>query len=74
MIGDLSDILIFYSCSIIVDAAVRRHRAQKAFLRATAALRWMNARAAVLQGQRAQEAHGPALLQIRNALRAVSSA
>jgi hypothetical protein len=59
--------------SIIVDAAVRRHRAQKAFLRATAALRWMNARAAVLQGQRAQEAHGPALLQIRNALRTVSS-
>lgn len=60
------------SHSIIIDAAVRRHRAQKAFLRATAALRWMNARAAVLQGHRAQEAHEPALQQIRNALRLVS--
>jgi hypothetical protein len=59
--------------SIIIDAAIRRHKAQKAFLRATAALRWMNARASVLQGRRAQEAHEPALLQIRNALRTVSS-
>jgi len=71
---DVSDGFFFFDFySIIIDAAVRRHRAQKAFLRATAALRWMNARAAILQGQRAQEAHEPALLQIREALRTVSS-
>lgn len=58
--------------SIIIDAAVRRHRAQKAFLQATAALRWVNARASILQGQRPQAGHAPALQHIRNALRAVS--
>ncbi|RXK33780.1 hypothetical protein BBD39_07745 [Arsenophonus endosymbiont of Bemisia tabaci Asia II 3] len=57
---------------IIVDAAVRRHRAQKTFLRATAALRWVNSRAAILQGQRAQAIHEPALQQISIALQAVS--
>ncbi|KAM0705495.1 hypothetical protein Q7P35_006854 [Cladosporium inversicolor] len=55
---------------IIIDAAVRRHRAQKAFLKATAAVRWMNARASILQGQRPQAGHEPALQHIRGALRA----
>lgn len=57
--------------SIIIDAAMRRHNAQKAFLRATAALRWINSRAAILQGHRTQAIHEPALQQIRNALQVV---
>ncbi|EMC92137.1 hypothetical protein BAUCODRAFT_277169 [Baudoinia panamericana UAMH 10762] len=55
---------------IIMDAAVRRFRAQKLYLQATAALRWINSRAAILQGQRAHAGHGPALQQIRSTLRA----
>ncbi|TKA63957.1 hypothetical protein B0A55_09505 [Friedmanniomyces simplex] len=56
--------------SIIVDAAMRRFRAQKIYLRATAALRWVNSRAAVLQGQKPHAGHAPALQQIRNVFRA----
>lgn len=66
---DCSDLSI--ENRIIVDAAVRRHRAQKVFLRATAALRWVNSRAAILQGQRVQAIHQHALHQIRLALQAV---
>ncbi|KAF2765601.1 hypothetical protein EJ03DRAFT_319167 [Teratosphaeria nubilosa] len=55
---------------IIIDAAVRRFKAQKLYLQITAALRWMNARAAILQGQRPHAGHAPALQQIRSALRA----
>ncbi|OQN98557.1 hypothetical protein B0A48_15819 [Cryoendolithus antarcticus] len=54
---------------IIIDASVRRHRAKKIYARATAALRWVNARNALLQGQRAHAGHAPALQQIRNNLR-----
>jgi hypothetical protein len=57
--------------SVIVDAAVRRFKAQKIYLRATAALRWVNSRAAVLQGQRPHAGHAGALLQIRGTLRTV---
>ncbi|RMX89881.1 hypothetical protein D0869_00530 [Hortaea werneckii] len=57
---------------IIVDAAARRFKAQKLYLQATAALRWINSRSAILQGQRAPAGHAPALQQIRNTLCAVS--
>ncbi|KAI6868268.1 hypothetical protein KC338_g1889 [Hortaea werneckii] len=53
---------------IITDAAVRRFKAQKLYLQATAALRWINSRNAILQGQRAHAGHAPALQQIRNTL------
>lgn len=59
---------------IIADAATRRFRAQKIYLRATAALRWVNSRTAILQGHRPHAGHAPALQQIRNTLRAVRSA
>ncbi|KAK3702267.1 hypothetical protein LTR37_014978 [Vermiconidia calcicola] len=54
---------------IVTDAAVRRFKAQRIYLRATAALRWINSRAAVLQGQRAHAGHAAALQQVRNTLR-----
>lgn len=57
---------------IIADAAIRRFKAQKLYLRATAALRWVNARTTILQGQRPHAGHAPALQQIRNQLRNVS--
>ncbi|KAK0945253.1 hypothetical protein LTR29_003345 [Friedmanniomyces endolithicus] len=55
---------------IIVDAAMRRFRAQKIYLRATAALRWVNSRGAVLQCRKPHAVHAPALQQIRNVFRA----
>lgn len=57
---------------IIVDAAIRRFKAQKIYLKAVAALRWLNARQAVLAGQRAHVGHAAALGQVRGQLRAVS--
>lgn len=65
--------MLIINCRIITDASLRRFRAQKIYLRATAALRWVNSRNAVLQGQRAHAGHALALQQIRNTLRAVSS-
>nr|POE56297.1 hypothetical protein CFP56_50841 [Quercus suber] len=58
---------------VLTDAAVRRFKAQKLYLQVTAALRWVNSRAAILQGQRPHARHAPALQQIRNTLRAVST-
>lgn len=57
---------------IILDASVRRFKAQQIYLRATAALRWVASRHAILGGQQAQPVHQPALQQILNTLRAVS--
>ncbi|WPH01451.1 Hypothetical protein R9X50_00429700 [Acrodontium crateriforme] len=54
---------------IISDAAVRRFKAQKIYLRATAALRWVNSRSAILKGQRPHAGHAAALQQIQSALR-----
>ncbi|EME46263.1 hypothetical protein DOTSEDRAFT_125391 [Dothistroma septosporum NZE10] len=54
---------------IIVDASMRRFRAQNIYLRATAVLRWINARNSILQGQRPHAGHAPALQQIRDQLR-----
>ena len=58
---------------IIIDASIRRFKAQRVYLRATAALRWINARNQILRGQRATAGHGPALEQVRQQLRQVSS-
>ncbi|KAK8207923.1 hypothetical protein M8818_004176 [Zalaria obscura] len=55
---------------VIVDASTRRFRAQKIYLRATAALRWINSRNAILREQKPRPEHGPALQQIANTLRA----
>lgn len=55
-----------------MDASTRRFRAQKIYLRATAALRWINSRNAILREQKPRPEHGPALQQIANTLRAVS--
>ncbi|KAJ9664258.1 hypothetical protein H2201_005250 [Coniosporium apollinis] len=38
--------------SVILDASVRRFKSQRTYLRATAAMRWINARNAVLSGPR----------------------
>ena len=57
---------------IIVDAAIRRFKAQKIYLRAAAALRWVNSRNQVLQGRSAGGSVSPVLQQLRNNLRVVS--
>ncbi|EME83424.1 uncharacterized protein MYCFIDRAFT_203630 [Pseudocercospora fijiensis CIRAD86] len=54
---------------IILDASVRRFMAQKIYLRAAAALRWISSRNAILQGAPPSPGHAPALQQIRYTLR-----
>ena len=56
---------------IIIDAAVRRFRVQKSYLQATAALRWINSRNAILGGRSPRASHAPALQTIDNTLRTV---
>ncbi|MCJ1362164.1 hypothetical protein MMC16_001266 [Acarospora aff. strigata] len=55
---------------IMLDASARRFQAQRIFLRATAAIRWVNARHAVLQGQKPHAGHAPGLQIADNNLRA----
>ncbi|KZF19035.1 hypothetical protein L228DRAFT_251593 [Xylona heveae TC161] len=55
---------------IIVDASARRFKAQKIYLRATAAMRWINSRNAVLQGQKPHAGHAASLRAIDATLRA----
>ncbi|KAI9663774.1 MAG: hypothetical protein M1821_007264 [Bathelium mastoideum] len=55
---------------VIIDAAVRRFRVHKSYLQATAALRWINSRNAVLGGRSPHAGHAPALQTIDNTLRA----
>ncbi|MCJ1232824.1 hypothetical protein MMC14_000778 [Varicellaria rhodocarpa] len=55
--------------SVLLDAGSRRFQAQKIYQRASAALRWMNARAAILQGQQPHAGHTPALQQAEYNLR-----
>lgn len=57
----------------MLDASARRFQAQRIFLRATAALRWVNSRDAILQGQKPHAGHAPALQAADNDLRAVST-
>ena len=56
---------------IITDAAVRRFKAQKIYLRATVCLRWVNARMAILQGRRPESRDAQRLAQIGNTFRTV---
>lgn len=58
--------------SVILDASIRRFRCQKVYLRATAAMRWVNSRQSVLRGQKPHAGHMPALQAVDNSLRAVS--
>ncbi|KAI9690748.1 MAG: hypothetical protein M1820_009845 [Bogoriella megaspora] len=55
---------------VIIDAAVRRFRVHKSYLQATAALRWINSRAAILGGRSPHAGHTPALQAIDATLRA----
>lgn len=58
--------------SVILDACARRLKAQKIYLGAAAAVKWINSRNAVLQGQKPQSGHVSKLQQVDNALRNVS--
>ncbi|KAK4997572.1 hypothetical protein LTR28_013940 [Elasticomyces elasticus] len=49
----------------IVDASVRRFKAQRIYLRATAVLRWVNSRNVILRGQKIEAVHVPALHRIQ---------
>ncbi|KAF2458791.1 hypothetical protein BDY21DRAFT_211891 [Lineolata rhizophorae] len=55
--------------SVIYDASIRRFQCQRAYLRATAAMRWINSRAAVLHGDRPSSAHAAQLAQVDQSLR-----
>ncbi|KAI9709210.1 MAG: hypothetical protein M1812_007733 [Candelaria pacifica] len=53
---------------ILLDASSRRFQVQKIYLRAIAAVRWVNSRNAVLGGQRSQARHAPSLQAIDDGL------
>ncbi|KAF2139301.1 uncharacterized protein K452DRAFT_328207 [Aplosporella prunicola CBS 121167] len=55
---------------ILLDASVRRFRCQRVYLRATAGMRWVNSRHAVIQGGKMQSASLQVLQRVDNALRA----
>ncbi|KAI9699694.1 MAG: hypothetical protein M1836_002728 [Candelina mexicana] len=55
---------------ILLDASSRRFQVQKTYLRAVAALRWVNSRNAILAGQRPQAHHVPSLQAIDISLQA----
>ncbi|MCJ1470823.1 hypothetical protein MMC07_009470 [Pseudocyphellaria aurata] len=55
---------------VLLDASARRFQAQKIYLQAVAAARWVNMRVGILQGQRRHAGHTAALQQADNALRA----
>ena len=57
----------------MLDASARRFRVQKIYLRAVAAMRWINTRRQILQGQKPHAGHTAALQQAENALRAVGA-
>lgn len=57
---------------VILDASVRRFKAQQIYLQVGAALRWLTSRNAILGSHQPQPVHQPALQQILNTLRAVS--
>lgn len=62
-------IVVFFR--VLLDASARRFQAQKIYLRAVAAARWVNMRVGILQGQARHAGHTVALQQADNALRAV---
>ena len=57
--------------SVMLDASARRFQAQKIYLRAVAAVRWVNSRNTILQGQRPHAGNAAALRQADTNLRAV---
>ncbi|KAI4113964.1 MAG: hypothetical protein LQ345_005164 [Seirophora villosa] len=63
---------------IIIDASARRFQVKKIYLRAVAAVRWLNTRNAILQGEPANQGHAAQLQQanhtLRNELAAISDA
>jgi hypothetical protein len=58
---------------VIVDASIRRFQCQRCYLRAVAALRWINGRNAVLQGQRPHTGNAAQLQAVDTALRTVGT-
>ncbi|KAM0795262.1 hypothetical protein BDR22DRAFT_894379 [Usnea florida] len=54
---------------VITDASARRFQAQKIFLRAAAAIKWVQRRQSILQGRKPQNGHLQALRQADTALR-----
>ncbi|CAD0012750.1 unnamed protein product [Aureobasidium pullulans] len=55
---------------VMLDASIRRFKIQQIYLKASAALRWLTSRNAILGGNRPQPIHTPALQQIANTMRA----
>ncbi|KEQ76498.1 hypothetical protein M436DRAFT_78250 [Aureobasidium namibiae CBS 147.97] len=55
---------------VMLDASIRRFKIQQTYLKASAALRWVNSRNAILGTNRPQAIHTPALQQITNTMRA----
>ncbi|KAI4280998.1 MAG: hypothetical protein L6R35_005778 [Caloplaca aegaea] len=53
---------------IIIDASARRFQVKKIYLRAVAAVRWLNTRNAILQGEQANQGHAAQLQQANNTL------
>ncbi|KAL9135544.1 MAG: hypothetical protein Q9175_003252 [Cornicularia normoerica] len=56
---------------VIIDASARRFEAQKIFLRAAAAVQWVQRRQSILQGRKPQNGHLQALRQADSTLRNV---
>ncbi len=56
---------------VLLDASARRFQAKKIHLRALAAMRWINGRYTVLQGQKPHQGHVAALQRTDQALRMV---
>ncbi|THZ59082.1 hypothetical protein D6C86_05946 [Aureobasidium pullulans] len=56
---------------VMLDASIRRFKIQQIHLKASAALRWLTSRNAILGGNRPQPIHTPALQQIANTMRAL---
>lgn len=56
---------------VIIDASARRFMTQKIFLRAAAAIKWVQRRQSILQGRKPQSGHLQALRQADTALRNV---
>lgn len=64
--------MLILGYSVLLDASVRRFRSHKICLRALAAVRWVNARNIILQGQNQHAGHTVALQQIDYTLGLVS--
>lgn len=59
---------------ILLDASARRFQAQKIYLRAAAVIRWVNARNAILRGQKPTNGNAAAVQQLDRNLRLVRKA